>query len=51
MLAGMRVWGFAGGGHMDDAAGARLLSAGAERVVPDWKGAALLFADLQAMSV
>jgi beta-phosphoglucomutase-like phosphatase (HAD superfamily) len=37
LAAGMRVWGFTGGGHMDEAAGARLLAAGAERVVPDWR--------------
>lgn len=51
LAAGMRVWGFAGGGHMDDAGSTRLMNAGAERVVPDWKTAALLFADLQAASV
>jgi HAD superfamily hydrolase (TIGR01509 family) len=34
--AGMTVWGFMGGGHMDDAAGDRLLSAGAERLIRDW---------------
>jgi HAD superfamily hydrolase (TIGR01509 family) len=51
LAAGMRVWGFSGGGHMDEAASARLLAAGAERVVPDWSAAALLFADLQAASV
>ncbi len=34
--AGMAVWGFAGGGHMDAAAGARLLAAGAERLLQDW---------------
>lgn len=51
LAAGMRVWGFAGGGHMDDVAAARLLDAGAERVVPDWNAAALLFAELQAASV
>lgn len=44
VAAGMPVWGFTGGGHMDDAAGARLLAAGAERVVADWAGAAALFA-------
>jgi len=51
LAAGMRVWGFAGGGHMDEAASARLLHAGAERVVPDWNAASLLFAELQAASV
>ncbi|HTT99045.1 MAG TPA: HAD family hydrolase [Rhizomicrobium sp.] len=51
LAAGMRVWGFAGGGHMDDGGAARLTKAGAERVVPNWKTAALLFAELQAASV
>ena len=51
LAAGMRVWGFAGGGHMDDAGAARLLNAGAERVLPDWNAAALLFVELQAASV
>lgn len=51
LAAGMRVWGFAGGGHMDDAASARLMNAGAERVVPDWKAGAALFAEFQAASV
>ncbi len=36
LAAGMRVWGFAGGGHMTPALGASLLAAGAERVVEDW---------------
>lgn len=34
--AGMRVWGFLGGGHIDESCGARLLAAGAERLVSDW---------------
>jgi HAD superfamily hydrolase (TIGR01509 family) len=51
LAAGMRVWGFTGGGHMDAAAAARLMNAGAERVVPDWNAAGLLFAELQAASV
>lgn len=42
--AGMAVWGFAGGGHMDEAAGARLLGAGADGLVPDWTTAGDLFA-------
>ncbi|MCF8506792.1 MAG: HAD-IA family hydrolase [Caulobacter sp.] len=41
--AGMAVWGFAGGGHMDTAASARLVEAGAERVVSGWDEAAYLF--------
>ena len=44
--AGMRVWGFTGGGHMDDAAGARLLSAGAERLIANWPEAAKALASL-----
>jgi HAD superfamily hydrolase (TIGR01509 family) len=36
LAAGMRVWGFAGGGHMDDAARARLTAAGAARVLSNW---------------
>ncbi|HUO92206.1 MAG TPA: HAD family hydrolase [Rhizomicrobium sp.] len=35
--AGMTVWGFLGGGHMNDAIGARLLTAGAVELVRDWK--------------
>lgn len=46
VAAGMRVWGFAGGGHMDDAAAARLAAAGAERIVATWPEATLLFAAL-----
>lgn len=42
--AGMTVWGFAGGGHMDETASDRLREAGAERVVADWAEAAALFA-------
>lgn len=37
--AGMSVWGFTGGGHMDEEAGARLEKAGADRVVAGWKEA------------
>ncbi len=44
--AGMRVWGFLGGGHMDERIGDRLLAAGAERLVKDWPEAARLFAAL-----
>jgi HAD superfamily hydrolase (TIGR01509 family) len=44
--AGMRVWGFTGGGHMDEAAAARLAAAGAERIVGDWREASHLFAAL-----
>jgi len=34
--AGARVWGFTGGGHMNEAAGARLLATGAERLITSW---------------
>jgi len=34
--AGMQVWGFMGGGHMDDAARARLSDAGVVRIIEDW---------------
>lgn len=43
--AGMRVWGFTGGGHADDACAARLTAAGAERVIPGWPEAGRLFAE------
>ena len=42
--AGMTVWGFLGGGHADDGLGARLVQAGAERLVRDWPEAARLLA-------
>lgn len=41
--AGMTVWAFTGGGHLDAASGGPLLAAGAERVVGDWREAADLF--------
>lgn len=34
--AGMQVWGFMGGGHMDGPARTRLLEAGVERIIEDW---------------
>ena len=34
--AGMRVWGFLGGGHVDDGLGARLIAAGAEELMATW---------------
>src|SRR5207248_156325 len=46
--AGMRVWGFLGGGHVHDRHGVRLTAAGAERLVQDWPQAAQLLAGLQA---
>jgi len=46
LAANMRVWGFAGGGHMDDAGRARLTAAGAERIVDDWDTAGVLFDEL-----
>jgi beta-phosphoglucomutase-like phosphatase (HAD superfamily) len=42
--AGMRVWGFLGGGHAHDRLGGRLIAAGAERLVQDWPEAAKLLA-------
>ncbi|HWA30637.1 MAG TPA: HAD family phosphatase [Rhizomicrobium sp.] len=44
--AGMRVWGFAGGGHMNKAASDRLLAAGAEGVLEHWDEATALVARL-----
>ena len=46
--AGMRVWGFLGGGHVHDRLGERLTAAGAERLVADWPEAARLLAELHA---
>ncbi len=46
--AGMRVWGFLGGGHVHDRLGERLTAAGAERLVKDWPEAARLLAGLHA---
>ena len=46
--AGMRVWGFLGGGHAHDRLGARLTAAGAERLVQGWEDAAPLLAALGA---
>jgi beta-phosphoglucomutase-like phosphatase (HAD superfamily) len=46
LTAGMRVWGFAGGGHMDDGGRERLKAAGAECIVDDWNTAGLLFDSL-----
>ncbi|MGN6516912.1 MAG: HAD family hydrolase [Rhizomicrobium sp.] len=43
--AGMRVWGFAGGGHMDAAVSARLVEAGAERIIGHWDDVASLIAN------
>jgi len=42
--AGMEVWGFCGGGHMDEDAVRRLTEAGAHRLVADWSEAQGLFA-------
>lgn len=44
--AGMRVWGFRGGGHMTERIAQRLEQSGAERVVTDWAEAQQLFAAL-----
>ena len=40
--AGMRCWGFLGGGHAHDGLASRLTGAGAERIVADWAQAARL---------
>lgn len=45
--AGMNVWGFAGGAHMDAGMSARLLEAGADRVLADWAQARALFEHLR----
>ncbi|HEX6866908.1 MAG TPA: HAD-IA family hydrolase, partial [Caulobacteraceae bacterium] len=42
--AGMQVWGFLGGGHMDSDAARRLSEAGAHRLVENWGEARGLFA-------
>ncbi len=44
--AGMRVWGFLGGGHMTPRMAAPLTEAGAERIVKDWAEAETLLASL-----
>jgi HAD superfamily hydrolase (TIGR01509 family) len=44
--AGMRVWGFGGGGHMSERLTAGLSEAGAERIVSTWAEAENLFAAL-----
>ena len=41
--AGMRVWGFLGGGHMSPRMAVPLAEAGAERIVKDWAEAEFLF--------
>jgi HAD superfamily hydrolase (TIGR01509 family) len=42
LAAGMRVWAFCGGGHIDPKATQRLLSSGAERAVASWAEAGSL---------
>jgi HAD superfamily hydrolase (TIGR01509 family) len=44
--AGMRVWGFGGGGHMSERLTERLSEAGAEQIVSSWSEAEDLFATL-----
>jgi beta-phosphoglucomutase-like phosphatase (HAD superfamily) len=44
LAAGMRVWGFTGGGHMDERAGQRLRNAGAEHILTHWSEALALLA-------
>ena len=43
IAAGMTVWGFSGGGHMDEDLTARLHDAGAHRLVAHWAEAQALF--------
>lgn len=43
--AGMTVWGFSGGGHMDAASAARLTEAGADTVMETWAEVGARFAD------
>lgn len=45
--AGMTVWGFLGGGHMNEAGGARLMAAGADRLIRDWAEAGEALAALR----
>ena len=42
LAAGMQVWGFMGGGHMDDRSRERLLAANVARVVENWSDAKAL---------
>ena len=44
--AGMRCWGFLGGGHAHDGLASRLTGAGAERIVADWAQAARLLPEV-----
>jgi len=44
LAAGMTVWGFSGGGHVDAQGAARLVEAGAHEVVDTWAEAAERFA-------
>ncbi len=44
--AGMRCWGFVGGGHAHDGLAPRLTGAGAERIVADWAQAARLLPEV-----
>ena len=46
IAAGMRVWGFSGGGHMTPRIAEHLTAAGAERIVENWAEAEGLFSQL-----
>ena len=46
IAAGMRVWGFSGGGHMTPKLAEHLTQAGAERIVENWAQAEELFRQL-----
>ena len=44
--AGMRVWGFVGGGHNDERSAASLRDIGVERIIENWQEAGPLLASL-----
>ena len=48
LAAGMQVWGFLGGSHMNAVARQRLEAAGAHRIVNDWREASALLSALQS---
>ena len=48
LAAGMQVWGFLGGSHMNAIAHRRLVAAGVHRIVSDWREAGELLGALQS---
>ena len=48
LAAGMQVWGFLGGSHMNAIARHRLVAAGAHRIIADWREAGDLLGALQS---